>query len=199
MGKTPHFQIDFLEPYQFTNQDVNMDQRRFTTIDNNMYALFQIFGNGIIVTDPTQFPLYVETQQGSAATQYIVVSAGQAFVNNLSINYQSSTQISLPSQNNASTPQTYYLYLKSNSTTASTQTGNFIFSSTQFTTSNNYIGLGAVVVDYVNGVTTFYDTSAYGRQIISVKKLYLSFINNHYHTGGLGSPKKIDLQNGFIY
>ena len=195
MGKTPHFQIDFLEPYQFTNQDVNMDQRRFTTIDNNMYALFQIFGNGIIVTDPTQFPLYVETQQGSAATQYIVVSAGQAFVNNLSINYQSSTQISLPSQNNASTPQTYYLYLKSNSTTASTQTGNFIFSSTQFTTSNNYIGLGAVVVDYVNGVTTFYDTSAYGRQIISVKKLYLSFINNHYHTGGLGSPKKIDLQN----
>ena len=194
MGKTPNFQLDYLEPFQFTNQDINMDQRRFTTIDNNLYALFQIFGNGIIVNNPTQFPLYVEIQPGAAATQYIEISPGQAFVDNLSINYQTTTQLSLPSQNNATTPQTYYLYLSTNSNTPSTQTGNFIFSAVQLSNSA-YIGLGAVSVDYINGITEFYDTTAYGRQIINVKQLYLSFINNHFHTGGLGMPKKIDIQN----
>jgi hypothetical protein len=198
MSKTSHFQLDYLDPYQLTSQDVYMDARRFTTIDNNLYALMKIFGNGVIVLESTEFPLYVEVFTDSNATKQITVTAGRAFVNYKSINYTTSTTLSLPEQVGTSSSQKYYLYLKDTNSTPETEQGEFYFSSVKLASSDSYIGLGAVQIDYSTGSTQYFDDSDNGRQIINVKRLLLSFINSHYHTGGLGNPKKINLSEETI-
>lgn len=195
MSKTKHFQLDGLDPFQYTNQDLNEDIRRFTTIDNNLYALFKIFGNGVIVLDSSEFPLYVELLTGADAIKQINVSPGRAFVNYNSINYTTTTTLTLPTQTGINSIQKYYLYLKSNANTPSTELGDFFFSAVQQPIADTYIGLGSVLINYAAGTAQFFDDSANGRQLLNVKNLFLSFINDHYHTGGLGSPKKIDLQN----
>jgi hypothetical protein len=195
MSKTTHYHLDYLDPHQLTSQDILMDGRRFTTIDNNLYALFKIFGNGIIVLESTEFPLYVETFTDSNITKQITVTAGRAFVNYKSINYITPTVLNLPEQVGTSTSQKYYLYLKDTSLTPETELGEFFFSSTKLDIADNYIGLGAVQIDYSNSLTQFFDDSNNGRQIISVKKLFISFINSHVHTGGLGNPPRVDLSS----
>lgn len=192
-GKTNHYQLDYLLSQQLTSKDVLMDQRRFTTIDNNLYALYQIFGNGIIVIESTEFPLYVETFTDSNAIKKIKVTPGRAIVNYKSINYTTTTELNLPSQAGTTTSQKYYLYLKDTNDTVTTQLGEFVFSSEKLSDTVTYIGIGAIQVDYANGTATFYDDSQNGRQIINIKKIFLNFINSHSHAGGIGNPKKIDL------
>lgn len=194
-GKTDHYQLDYLLPQQLTSKDVLMDQRRFTTIDNNLYALYQIFGNGIVVIESTEFPLYVEVFTDSNATKKIKVTPGRAIVNYKSINYTTTTELNLPAQTGTTTSQKYYLYLKDTNDTVSTQLGEFVFSSEKLSDIATHIGIGSVQVDYTTGVTTFYDDSQNGRQIINIKKIFLNFINSHAHTGGIGNPKKIDLES----
>lgn len=195
MSKTNHFNLDYIDPYQQTSQDIFLDERRFKTIDNNLYALFSVFGNGVIVLESTEFPLYVELATGANATKSITVTSGRAFVNYKSINYDSSTELSLPTQTGSTSSQKYYLYLKDNSQTPELETGEFFFSSTKLEESTAFIGLGAIQVDYSLGTAEYFDDSSNGRQILNVKKLFINFINSHAHTGGLGNPKKVDLEN----
>jgi hypothetical protein len=194
MSKTKHFNFDYIDPYQLTSKDVLSDERRFTTADVNLFALFKIFGNGVIVLESTEFPLYVELFTGSNATKKITVTAGRAFVNFKSINYSTPTVIELPTQTGDTDTEKFFLYLKDNDNTPQKETGEFFFSSTKLDTSDSYIGLGSIVADYSAGTATYSDDSDNGREIMNVKKLFLSFVNNHAHTGGLGNPKKIDLE-----
>jgi len=48
MGKTPIYGLGYLEPNQDLSEELDLDELRFRAIDTQTYALYQIFGNGII-------------------------------------------------------------------------------------------------------------------------------------------------------
>ncbi len=57
MKKTNIYGFGYLEPGDLTSELLDMDQRRFLAIENNVQHLYTIFGNGVLeesgATDPS--------------------------------------------------------------------------------------------------------------------------------------------------
>ena len=52
MGNTPIYGFGFIEPNQDLSENIDLDELRFKSIENQMFNLYSIFKNGIIETDP---------------------------------------------------------------------------------------------------------------------------------------------------
>ena len=52
MGNIPIYGFGYVEPNQDLSENIDLDELRFRSIENQMFNLYQIFKNGIIEDDP---------------------------------------------------------------------------------------------------------------------------------------------------
>lgn len=198
MGKTEIYGLEYLEPYENTQFSIDIDERRFRTIESQTYVLYSIFGNGIIV-DETSTSIPWEIQQSTiatTATPAVKITPGRGHIGFMAAYTTSSTDVELLLPPGASYPIKFYLYAIKTDTTPYAGEVNFVASTTTINDPYNYIGLGAVkleVVDNGNISYTFYNDADNGRVEISLFATIGNVINKHKHIGGTYNPPPINL------
>ena len=48
MNQTPIYQLGYFIPNMTIGNDLDLDKNRFTTIENQLYNVYNIFGNGVL-------------------------------------------------------------------------------------------------------------------------------------------------------
>jgi len=172
MRQTVNYQIPYYELGDATNPDV--DSRRVSTIENQIFGLASIFGNGVLSG------WEVLADRGLSVN----VFAGNGFVNYTFANTFDTTAVTGLVENT-----TNYIYARLTDDTTYTQIPQF-FSSTQYLSENNQTILLASVTTGTNEITLV-DTSV-RRNIGFIAKI-IEEIQKHKHTGDTDSPEKIDL------
>ncbi len=193
MKKTNIYGFGYLEAADRTGEMLDMDQIRFLAIENNLLHLYTIFGNGVLEdgntsswliqppTDTTGLSVYITPGEGHIAWKYAKTTTN--------------TTISLSFPVGGVYPVTYWIYATPTVSTPYASSVEFVASLTEINDPNYYVGLGAVEIDYdgSNFTYTVYNTSDYGRVVISLFETLNSRINAHKHIGGSRNPSPIDL------
>lgn len=192
MGKTPIYQLGYLEAGQ-SDYDLDLDERRFRAIENQTYALYELFGNGILDDDPDNPSWRIDSVPSS--TSQISITAGRGHVAWKYAETNSAATLNLPTPPGGASVVTYWVYAVANEDTAVTREVDFIVSLVELLETDVYVGLGGVVVDFsVDPVSiAIYNTAEYGRVNISLFSTLASIINKHRHIGGSRNPSPIDL------
>ena len=197
MGQTNVYKLGYLEAYQSVGEVIDMDERRFRTIEAQTYAIYTIFGNGVLDDDPLNPSWRIQSVPGDETGQIVQITSGQGHVAWKSARTTSTVQVKLPPPTGATTGNvyTFWIYARANETTHDKRTVDFVASTVEIDDPDNYIGLGAVVVDYsVNPpVVTCYNDADHGRVNISLFDTLADLINKHKHIGGANNPSRIDL------
>lgn len=196
MGKTDVYKLGYLEPNQSTDTiELDMDERRFHTIENQTLNLYKIFGNGVIDSSASASWL-IQNKTGDTTGTIVQISPGKGHISFMSAYTLQSTDLSLILPPGADYPIKFYIYATSTDTTPDQGTVNFIASITTINDPDNYIGLGAVEATIPNGsvVLTPLNDSVNGRVNISLFSALTSVVNNHKHIGGVNNPSPINLQ-----
>lgn len=198
MSLTPIYQFEYFVPNEIIGNNLDLDKNRFTTIENQLYNLYNIFGNGVLSytdsTGNTQFS-WLLSQVPNEKT--IRVSIGKGHIAWVYAETTAPVDINLivPSGVTSGT-FIYYFYATQTKGTPVDKTVNFIQSPTQISDPNYYIGLGAATL-IINADGTFsitvYNDAAHGRQDISIFSTLTSLVKNHVHIGGPNEPSPIDL------
>ena len=197
MGYTDIYKLGFLEAYQKVGEVIDMDERRFRTIEAQTYAIYTIFGNGVLDDDPLNPSWRIQNVPGDETGQVVQITPGQGHVAWKSAKTEDVVQVKLPPPTGSTTGNvyTFWLYARANETTHDKRTVDFVASTVDINDPDNYIGLGAVVVDYSNSppVVTCYNDAEHCRVNISLFDTLASIINRHKHIGGANNPSRIDL------
>lgn len=197
MGYTDIYKLGFLEAYQKVGEVIDMDERRFRTIEAQTYALYTIFGNGVLDDDPLNPSWRIQNVPGDETGQVVQITSGKGHVAWKSAITTETVQVSLPPPTGSTTGNiyTFWLYARENSTTHDRRTVDFVASTVEIDDPDNYIGLGGVVVDYSSSppTVTCYNDAEHGRVNISLFNTLASIINKHKHIGGANNPSRIDL------
>lgn len=199
MNVTPIYQLGYFVPNLSTASNLDLDKNRFITIENQLYNVYNIFGNGIApVYDNMGAQLNSWTISVVPNEQAVQISSGKGHINYTYAETSNPVQINLSLPLNAITgTYRFYFYAIETDTTPVDKTVNFISSLTQIVDPVNYIGLGAadLVIDTAAGTFTLtvYNDSAHGRQVISVLASLSDLVKNHLHVGGSNEPSPIDL------
>ena len=199
MNVTPIYQLGYFVPNLSTASNLDLDKNRFITIENQLYNVYNIFGNGIApVYDNMGAQLNSWTLSVVPNEQAVQISSGKGHINYTYAETINPVQINLSLPLNAITgTYRFYFYAIETDTTPVDKTVNFISSLTQIVDPVNYIGLGAadLVIDTAAGTFTLtvYNDSAHGRQVISVLASLSDLVKNHLHVGGSNEPSPIDL------
>jgi hypothetical protein len=198
MNVTPIYLFEFFTPNLTIGNNIDMDKNRFTAIENQLYNVYNIFGNGIIIQYNSSGNPIPSWQLSAVPNQKAVqVSPGTGNVNYAFAQTTSPVVVNLSLPVNASSGSfVFYLYATQTLTTPVDESVNFVSSLTQINTPTTYIGLGAAVLT-INSDGTFnvtvYNDSAHGRQEISLLGSLATLIKNHVHIGGTNEPSPIDL------
>lgn len=197
MGNTDVYKLGFLEAYQKVGEIIDMDERRFRTIEAQTYAIYTIFGNGVLDDDPLNPSWRIQNVSGDETGQIVQITSGSGHVAWKSAVTTSAVQVKLPPPTGSTTGNvyTFWLYARANDTTHDKRTVDFVASTVEIDDQDNYIGLGAVVVDYSASppIVTCYNDAEHGRVNISLFDTLASLINKHKHIGGANNPSRIDL------
>lgn len=198
MTQTPIYLLGYFVPNMVIGDDLDLDKNRFTTIENQLYNLYNIFGNGILdVTDASgaQLPSWeLSAVPGQKAVQ---ISSGKGHINYKYAETSSATTINLILPSGVTSGGFwYYFYAIENSTTATEKTVDFVALANQ-SSNSEYVGLGAAYLFIDSTDLSFtvnvYNEAAYGRQEISLFSTLSGLVKNHVHIGGTNNPSPIDL------
>jgi len=170
--RTSKYKLGYFEEGDTTSSTLEM--QRWETLDSQLYALYQIIGNGIIEG--------WDIIQSSGLS--IVVTPGSGNVNFVAVNSKDGTTVELTSNTRN------YIYAKLSDTSYWTQETRFN-SFVSEDTSGNALYLGYVDTDQtdVTGINTD------GRTFIGFVGLIRSLISEHRHIGGVGNPPPVDLNS----
>lgn len=197
MGNTDIYKLGFLEAYQKVGEVIDMDERRFRTIEAQTYAIYTIFGNGVLDDDPLNPSWRIQNVPGDETGQVVQITSGSGHVAWKSAVTTTVVQVKLPPPTGSTTGNvyTFWLYARANDTTHDKRTVDFVASTVEIADPDNYIGLGAVIVDYSSSppTVTCYNDAEHGRVNISLFNTLASLINKHKHIGGANNPSRIDL------
>jgi len=197
VGNTDIYKLGFLEAYQKVGEVIDMDERRFRTIEAQTYAIYTIFGNGVLDDDPLNPSWRIQNVPGDETGQVVQITSGQGHVAWKSARTTVTVQVKLPPPSGSTTGNvyTFWIYARANETTHDKRTVEFVASTVEISDPDNYIGLGAVVVDYsfTPPTVTCYNDAEHGRVNISLFNTLASLINKHKHIGGANNPSRIDL------
>jgi hypothetical protein len=197
VGNTEIYKLGFLEAYQKVGEIIDMDERRFRTIEAQTLALYTIFGNGVLDDDPSNPSWRIQNVPGDETGQIVQITPGSGHVAWKSAVTTSVNQVRLPPPTGLTTGNTYtfWIYARANDTTHDRRTVDFVASTIEIVDLDNYIGLGAVVVNYSTTppTVTCYNDAEHGRVNISLFSTLASLINTHKHIGGANNPSRVDL------
>lgn len=197
--ETAIYKLGYLTPYaQIGGNDLTMDERRFQTIERQLYWLFDIFGNGIIDDDPDNPSWYILNVTGDNKSKQVSITPGRGHVSWKSCVTTDSYILDIPAPPNLGTNQsfTYYIYAEANKTTPHKQTVKFFASNTELSDLDRFVGLGCVIATQTsNGIVLVpNNTAECGRVEISLFSTIASIVNRHKHIGGSRNPAPIDLR-----
>ncbi len=190
MGNTPIYGFGFIEPNQDLSENIDLDELRFKSIENQMFNLYSIFKNGIIETDPNTPSWRIQTYANDLKLTKILVTSGEGFVSYKAARTTSSKDVSLPNIPSDLNVSRVFVYAYENEQTAITGDVNFVASLSQINDSVNYISLGFLDIN-VNTASVSVDEST--RQDITLFSSLSYVVRNHKHIGGTGNPAPIDL------
>lgn len=198
--ETAIYKLGYLTPYaQIGGNDLTMDERRFQTIERQLYWLFDIFGNGIIDDDPDNPSWYILNVTGDNKSRQVSITPGRGHISWKSCVTTDAYILDIPAPPNLGTNQsfTYYIYAEANKTTPHKQTVKFFASNTELTDLDRFVGLGCVVATQTtNGIVLTPNNAAEcGRVEISLFSTIASIVNRHKHIGGSRNPSPIDLRS----
>jgi hypothetical protein len=142
MKKTNIYGFGYLEPGDLTSELLDLDQRRFLAIENNVQHLYAIFGNGVIEESGSSEPSW-EIQFSSSNSLEVQISIGQGHVAWKYCKTDSVTTVSLPAN---LLPSKFWIYATPNETSPELGTVTFIASLVEINNPNYYVGLGSVTV-----------------------------------------------------
>lgn len=206
MSKTPIYQLGYFVPNLIIGDELDLDQNRFTTIENQLYNVYNIFGNGILDkydSNGARLPSWLLSQIPNEKTIQISDGKGHVSYKYAETDIAYDLELELPPGSTTGT-FIYYFYAVANETTPVDKGVDFIYSLTQIVDLENYIGLGAAEL-IINSDGTFsinvYNDAEHGRQEISLIASLGSFVKNHVHIGGPNNPSPIDLERhvtGFL-
>jgi len=190
MGNTPIYGFGYIEPNQDLSENIDLDELRFKAIENQIYNLYQIFKNGVLEDDPNTPSWRIKTFANEFKTTKIQITSGKGHVSYKYATTASSKDVTLPTIPANVSSTRLYVYAYENSDTSVTGDVDFVASLTQINDTVNYIFLGQIDVDVINGLITVDDS---GRQDISLFASLSSLLTNHKHVGGSNNPTPVDL------
>ena len=190
MGKTPIYGLGYLEPNQDLSEELDLDELRFRAIDTQTYALYQIFGNGIIEDETNNYSSWVISAIPNDV-QNIRISSGKGFVSWKAAETTAYEDVALPILPTGITSATVWVYVVSNDNTPVTKDIDFLTSLVEITDTDNFVSLGGVIVTF--GETTTIQPFTTGRVRISIISSLSGIINAHKHIGGSNNPSPINL------
>ena len=190
MGNTPIYGFGYIEPNQDLSENIDLDELRFKAIDNQIYNLYQIFKNGVLEDDPNTPSWRIKTFANEFKTTKIQITSGKGHVSYKYATTASSKDVTLPTIPANVSSTRLYVYAYENSDTSVTGDVDFVASLTQINDAVNYIFLGQIDVDVINGLIAVDDS---GRQDISLFASLSSLLTNHKHVGGSNNPSPVDL------
>jgi hypothetical protein len=195
MGYTNIYGWGYLEPYQDVGGVIDMDARRWQSMESQLLNLYEIFGNGVLDSDPLNPSWRIQTNPSDATGGTVLITPGKGHVNFIAAYTTTDSVVTLPTV--GSYPITYWIYATENDTTSDLGTVDFVASSVEILQPDTYVGLGAVVISLPTGATapviTPFNDAAHGRQVISLYDTLAAIINAHVHIGGASNPSPIDL------
>ena len=165
MGNTPIYGFGYIEPNQDLSENIDLDELRFKAIDNQIYNLYQIFKNGVLEDDPNTPSWRIKTFANEFKTTKIQITSGKGHVSFKYATTASSKDVTLPTIPANVSSTRLYVYAYENSDTSITGDVDFVASLTQINDTVNYIFLGQIDVDVINGLISVDDS---GRQDISL-------------------------------
>ena len=205
-NKTPIYQLEYFVPDMIIGDSLDLDKNRFTTIENQLFNVYNIFGNGILDrfdANGAKLPSWLLTQVPNQKS--IQISSGKGHISYKYAETETSQIIDLELPPGATTGTfIYYFYASETDTTSVDKTVNFSFSLVQIDDIENFIGLGGVelIINSDNSFSiTVYNDEFHGRQEISLFSSLTSLVKNHLHIGGPDNPSPIDLSKhvtGFL-
>lgn len=200
LPETAIYKLGYLTPYaQIGGNDLTMDERRFQTIERQLYWLFDIFGNGIIDDDPDNPSWYILNVTGDNKDRQVSITPGRGHVSWKSCVTTASVTLDIPAPPNLGANQsfTYYIYAEVDKTTPHRQTVKFFASNTELSDLDRFVGLGCVVATQTTSgiVLTPNNTAECGRVEISLFSTIADIVNRHRHIGGSRNPSPIDLRS----
>ena len=198
MNQTPIYQLGYFVPNMIMGDNLDLDSNRFKTIENQLFNIYNIFGNGVLAVfdeNGKQLPSWNLSTVPSQRT--IQVSTGKGHINYkyAETNTEVNLDLTLPGGATSGT-FVYYFYATANVNTPVDKSADFIYSLVQIQDKVNYVGLGAAqLVVNTDGsfVLTAYNDAEHGRQDISLYTSLTSLVKNHLHIGGPNNPSPIDL------
>jgi hypothetical protein len=192
MGNTPIYRFGYIEPNQDLSENIDLDELRFKSIDNQMYNLYQIFKNGIIEDDPATPSWRIQTYSNEFKLTKITITSGKGFISYKAGKTIVAKDITLPTLPATVGISKVYVYAYENENTAITGDVDFVGSLTEINDPVNYIPLGYVEIDVARNLITLSETN---RQDITLFSTLSYLIKNHKHIGGTGNPSPIDLSS----
>ena len=171
MKRTTKYQLGYFEEGDQTDGIIEM--QRWETLDAQLYAVFQVLGNGIISG----------WQLLPSSGLSIYVTLGSGHVNFVSVSSQSNVLLGnlIPTARN---------YIYATITTSSYWDQGVVFVS--LLSSTNYDGY--VYLGYVDtNATTITGVNMDGRTNLGFIDLITSLISEHRHIGGTGNPPPVNL------
>jgi hypothetical protein len=170
--RTDKYQLAFYEQDDLT--DAATEMQRWETLDVQLYALFDVLGNGI----KTGWDLVVSDGLN------ITISPGSGHVSFVAVESDNSVTIE-----NLLQGTTQYIYAEITEDSYWNQTVVFSAYITLLDDTDTSLYLGSVTTDDVSVVTA----TTTGRSVLGFQSLIDQSVNEHRHIGGVDNPDPIDL------
>jgi hypothetical protein len=173
---TPKYKLGYFQKGDKTNAE--LESNRWRTIDAQMYALFDVMGNGVITGWDFIFQ--------DLNSNILSISIGSGHVGHVAVE-------SIEIQTTTLSPNSVnYIYATSDN--SSYYTKDVAFTSTTVPTLlDNYLFIGTVTTGNTGDVPFILSNDVSERQYISYKQQIINLIKGHRHIGGTDNPSKINL------
>ena len=198
MNVTPIYQLGYFIPNMVIGSNLDLDKNRFTTIENQLFNIYNIFGNGVVTQyDASGIKISSWNLSPSPNSSAVQVSSGQGHI--AFVYCTTSSPVDIPLTLPAGTTSSFfYIYATKTATSPVDESVKFVASLTQINDPINYIGVGIVSLSYNASnnsftVTVPSDKQAQNRQEISLYGTLTTLVKNHLHIGGANNPTPIDL------
>ena len=195
MNVTPIYQLGYFVPNMVIGSDVDLDKNRFTTIENNLYNIYNIFGNGVVAQyDASGAKISSWNLSPSPNVSAVQISSGKGHIGYVYCATNSPVDLALVLPT-GSTYASFYIYASQTNSSPVDESVNFSASLTEIVDPVNYIGLGIANLSYdaTNNIYTVSVDQTQNRQEISLYGSLTTLVKNHLHIGGANNPSPIDL------
>lgn len=173
---TPKYKLGYFQKGDKTSADV--ESSRWRTVDAQMYALFDVLGNGVISGWEFNFA------DLNSAT--LSISPGSGHVGHVAVETTVISDVAL------SYSTRNYIYAVSNLASYFSKSVSFVASPTEVSL-DSYLYLGYVDTDTESRAPVILDYNIDDRQYISFRQQIINLVKNHKHIGGTNNPSKINL------